>query len=163
LEEFYRWWDSYELGLKVLVQGERIVGAFGLWPLSEEVARAFKDGRIVEHDLTPLTTTAPDSLPSSHWYASGIVLARVLRKLHTLNPLITLLAVGLNIWMESGHVKYPAEITAMGYSEEGRRMIERFGFIKLRDMCSDHDRFPLYCLRVRTRSDLIGVLRKRGL
>jgi hypothetical protein len=49
-ETFKGWWRSYRPGLKALFLEDRIVGAIGIWPLSERCARRLAAGRIKESD-----------------------------------------------------------------------------------------------------------------
>lgn len=163
LDEFYSWWDKYESGLKALFHSDKVVGAFGLWPLSRKMAKQFKDGEVREGDLQPLELLETDSCKTRYWYVSGIVLRPALRKPTKTNPIVLLLTVGLNIWMESGHLDFPVEVSSIAYSNEGQRLLERFGFIKIRDLCNNVDPYPLYCLKARSKHDLASILRKRGI
>jgi|GEM_PF-2270905 len=163
LDEFYGWWDRYEPGLKVLFRGEKVVGAFGLWPLTSKIAKRFKEGEMREGDLHPFELLDSDSCKTRYWYVSGIVLRPELRKSPKTNPIVMLLTVGLNIWLESGHLDFPVEVSAIAYSKEGQRLLERFGYIKIRDICNSSDPYPLYCLKARSKHDLANILRKRGI
>jgi hypothetical protein len=163
LDEFYSWWDKYEFGLKALFLGDKVIGAFGLWPLSSKMSRQFKEGEVCEGDLRPTELIETDSRKTRYWYVSGIVLRPEFRKPSKTNPIVTLLTIGLNIWMESGHLDFPVEVSAIAYSIQGKRLLERFGFIKIRDLCSDTNPYPLYCLKARSKHDLANILRKRGI
>ena len=49
-ERFLDWWSAFPRDLQALFFGERILGALGLWPLSD--ADALKAGRLKEAELS---------------------------------------------------------------------------------------------------------------
>jgi hypothetical protein len=51
-ERFLEWWSAFPAGLHALFFGERILGALGLWPLSDAGADALKAGRLKEAGLS---------------------------------------------------------------------------------------------------------------
>jgi hypothetical protein len=74
LETFMGWWRSYPSGLKVLFLQGRIVGALGIWPLSDRCARRLTDGRIKESEITGRMMCAWEqacSFPVCIWHCPG--------------------------------------------------------------------------------------------
>ncbi|WML90216.1 CHAT domain-containing protein [Thiothrix lacustris] len=163
LEEFHDWWVTFDQGLKVIYKGDEIVGAIGIWPLSEESAFKFKTGNLKETYLLPSTFDEVKNQPSKYWYASGIVLKSELRKPTKINPISLLLRIGLNTWIESPYIDFPIEICSLAITDHGERMLERFSFIRKIDRLSDIDPYPLYILKARSKHDLIRLLNKRGI
>jgi DNA-binding winged helix-turn-helix (wHTH) protein len=163
LQEFLRWWEAYPFGNKVLFRNDQVVGSFGLWPLTVEQAHDFKGGLIREGDLVPNLCDVVKQNGASHWYASGIVLRPELRGAVKTNPVATLLSVGLTLWLESGHTAFPVEILSLAYSSAGQNLLSRFGFIQLRQVCSERDPYPLYSLKANSKADMLGILHRRGL
>lgn len=161
--EFYKWWSTFEYGLKAIFRDEEIVGAIGIWPLSEKVACKFKSGDIKETYLLPEKLSTVKKNPSKYWYASGIVLKSELRKPSKINPIALLLKIGLNIWIESAYVTYPLEILSLAITDDGKKMLERFSFTKINERLSDVDPYPFYILRAQSKYDLIRLLNKRGI
>ena len=161
LPEFYEWWSSYEQGVKALFYKQEIVGAIGLFPIHFSVAQKIKDGTIREKELIPMDNEQLKECGTRFWYAGGIVLKENYRKSKKYNPIIFMLNVGLNLWMESKHIEFPIEIYSMALSQEGKRMLERFSFIKVREKFSDYDPYPCYVLKAKTKYDLNKILKNR--
>lgn len=163
LDEFYSWWSCFEYGLKAIFLEDAIIGALGIWPLHEEIGANFKAGLLKERELLPMTLDEVSKSGSRHWYASGIVLKNEYRISTRKSPIGALLKIGLNTWLESPYLHFPAEICSIAISPDGQRMLERFSFIKLKDRLSDVDPFPFYVLRAKTKHDLFRIFNKRGL
>jgi hypothetical protein len=72
-EAFKGWWRSYRPGLKTLFLEDRVVGAIGIWPLSERCARRLAAGRIKESEITGrmMRGRKACSLLVSIWHRSG--------------------------------------------------------------------------------------------
>ncbi len=162
LPVFYSWWEAFECGLKVLFMGEQIIGACGIWPLSEADSTKLHRGEIKEVDLRPRTLQSCRDSPAQIWYISGILLREDFRSVK-LNPIHFLLSAGINLWLESLYVGYPVKILALASSAEGEAMLGRFSFIRICEAESMADTCPLYCLRANSRSDLLSIFKKRHL
>jgi hypothetical protein len=163
IEEFYNWWSLFEYGLKAIFYRDTIIGALGIWPLREKDAFKFKSGEIKERELLPMPLEEVKSSGSRYWYASGIVLRNEYRLKSKKNPVGELLKIGLNTWIESPYIRFPAEVCSIAISQAGQRMLERFSFIQIKKRLSDVDPFPFYLFRAQTKYDLFKLLNKRGL
>jgi len=50
-ERFRDWWLSFPLGLRALFLRNRVMGAIGIWPLSNRRARLLKSAQLKESQL----------------------------------------------------------------------------------------------------------------
>ena len=120
---FKKWWSCYPFGSKVYLENGEIVASIGLYPIEEGMAKAFRAGHISETDLVPLRLKECQRTPQKFWYASGILLNDALLKTdpHRMlrnHPVKPLLQNGLQLWLASGHVDYPATLFALGLSTD---------------------------------------------
>ena len=79
------------------------------------------------------------------------------------NPVALLLAHALNLWADSGHVSYPVELFSTGFTIQGQRLLERFGFapeVPAEQMANQR---PLFVKRATSKNDLFAILGQRGL
>ena len=159
LSVFYHWWERYQYGLKALFRGDEILGAFGIWPLSEDQSDALQEGILKEVDLLP---SNDQTTPCNSWYISGIVLKDDCRSPRR-NPIHLLLSNGLTMWLETSSIAYPLKILSLATSAEGERLLQRFSFIKIRETSQTAAGYPLYIYRATSKDDLISLLRKRYL
>ena len=73
-ERFQDWWSSFPLGLRALFFKNRVMGAIGIWPLSNRCARLLKSAQLKESQLMGRTMRGYIDSPARFWYVSGIVL-----------------------------------------------------------------------------------------
>lgn len=161
-ERFQEWWERYEFGSRVLLDGDQILASIGIYPLYDEQAAAFSAGTIPESDLKPVLCDECEAEPRHNWYASGIVVAESLRGSSN-SPLKTLLQLGLNNWLRSGHVAYPLHLWSIAEYEVGARLLDFFGFVKVRDGSSLPDSCDLYHRVFETRDQAHDFLKRKGL
>jgi hypothetical protein len=156
-ELFRNWWEQYVLGLKIITNSlDLIVGASGLWALSEAQTRYFISGRIKEQELLPLSHEALDSSPSRFWYCSGIVAIPELRG--TIFPLRKLIRATISTWLATGHVAFPVNVYALGYSPEGIALLEKLGFEEIKTSEEMPDQCPLYWHLIKSPQDATQFL-----
>lgn len=158
-EPFVEWWNRYECGSRNLLENDRIVASIGLYPLYAEQYQAFVNGWIKESALKPVTLTECEEEPVSTWYSSGIVVAEHARGWGS--PLPILLNRGIRSWLDSGHLRYPLDLIAIAEYDEGARLLELFGFEKIRDKAEMPDGCDLYQVRFANRNAAIAQLRQR--
>lgn len=152
-ERFRQWWLAYDLGLRVVLQGDRIVGAIGVWALSEESIRLFIAGRLKESELVPLTHEQLDQEGSKFWYVSGILVEPELR-LKLNSPLKLLLDAGIGGIFTTGKVGYPAHVYALGYTPEGKGLLSHLNFEAIQPALEMADQCPLYWKQLTCKADL---------
>ncbi len=144
-EAFSRWWNAYDLGLKIVKMENRITAALGLWGMSEGTTREFLSGQIREEQLDPMPAERLEVLPTPFWYCSGLV---SLQQKTLDSPLRMILRSGLAAWVAACHVRYPANVFALGYSADGIALLNRFGFEVIRSSDEMPDGCPLYWRKI---------------
>ncbi|RMH41285.1 MAG: hypothetical protein D6694_09225 [Gammaproteobacteria bacterium] len=160
-DRFREWWTRYEFGSRILLEGDCILAALGIYPISPEQYHAFSDGQIPENKLVPVPFEECEANPQSCWYASGIVTAEQVRGWGS--PLKLLLQAGIGCWADSRHIAFPLKLMAIAEYEAGARLLNFLGFEQTRDGGSMPDGCDLYETRFNSESDLRSQLRKRGL
>lgn len=153
-ESLARWWQRYDLGLRIVTNDSlEITGAVGIWSMNEAQTRALIAGTLHESDILPTRCSALDAQPSQFWYISGIFT----RNTGGLNATLRrLLRAGVGSWTNCPHVTYPLYCYALGYSEQGIRLLKRFGFEQIKSPEETADRMPLYVREFKTLSELRG-------
>lgn len=155
-ESFLRWWRRYDLGLRIVTNSSAvIVGGVGIWPISESQIRTLIAGKLSESKLVPTRCAALDSAPSQFWYVSGIF-TRHVEGLNT--PLRRLLKTGVGSWANSHHIRYPLYCYALGYSEQGISLLNRFSFEQIKTAEETADRLPLYVREFKSIAELRSAL-----
>jgi hypothetical protein len=75
----------------------------------------------------------------------------------------TLLNGALGAWVHELQVDYPCEILALAYSNEGDRLLQRFGFHIAQHASRMPDNCPLYRLAADNKAELAALFRSRNL
>ena len=159
-ETFKDWWRSFSPGLQALFFRNRVMGAIGIWPLSDRCARLFAAGRLKESELTGRSMRAFLKAPAQHWYVSGIVLRPELIGGRAIR---VLLSQGLKSWLAAVQIHFPSRLLALAYSRQGEALLEGFNFFKLQNASAMPDKVPLFALQVPDRDNLVFSLKARGL
>ena len=118
-ETFKGWWRSYRPGLKALFLEDRIVGAIGIWPLSERCARRLAAGRIKESEITGRMMRGRK--PAHCWYISGIVLKPEIAGGAAIRALFS---QGIGSWLTRGNIEFPCELFALANSLEAETLLQ---------------------------------------
>ena len=158
----YTWWEAFEFGYKALYCGDEMVGVLTIHPVEEESANQFCNGQIMTEKLSIKTVASCQEQPCSIWYASGLFLKDIFRGSKR-NPIYQLLSIGMNMWMESPYVTFPVKILALAVSKEGEKILERFSFIRAKEGAQMAGGYPLYILKLSSKSDLLSLIRRRHL
>lgn len=152
-EVFKRWWLTYDLGLRVVLQDERIVGAIGVWAFDVPTIRRFISGQIKESEMLPLDHDRLNQEGSKFWYVSGILIEPELR-LKLNSPLKLLLDGGIGGIFNSGKVRYEAQVYALGYTPEGMGLLSKLDFQPIKEADEMADGCVLYWKSLRCKEDL---------
>lgn len=164
---FKKWWSAYPFGSVIYLENNEILASIGLYPIEQTMAEAFIAGKIPEAELVPVRLKECQRHPQQYWYASGILLNdrllaasnRMLRD----HPVKPLLQNGLELWLNSGHVAYPAKLFALGLTQEGINMLRRFGFAESKPAAEMPDHCALYEFGLSSRHQASQGLRGRSL
>lgn len=142
LEILRLWWESYRRGIYVLLDGGKIIGALGIWPLEREPFLEILEGRAGERDLTVQNIQrTPTAGGFDHWFISGIWLAETARQTHALQ---VFLSEALSLWLAGGNLGSGVRVCAFAYSEMGEMLLRRFGFRKYKDAPETVERLPVF-------------------
>lgn len=156
-EIFQSWWMAYPRGLTTVCSEKKLVGAMGIWPISPEQYQEFVSGRIREEELIPVSEAVCSIQPQSHWYFSGSVIKPEIRRLKS-RPIKLLLEAAVGYWCSSGHIAYPVFSCALGYSLEGRRMLNRCKFRLTHAASIMPDNCPLYQFSANSQQEIINQI-----
>ena len=156
-EQFLGWWNAFPPGLKALFSDSKVMGAIGIWPLSDQWATRFKNGQTREAELPPEMLRAFQNSAAKAWYCSGIVLKPELRKSPAIQCLLTR---ALKQWLEDGHTEYPLELLALAYSDSGEALLKRSGFLRLQNASCMADGFPLYGVQLPSKMESLRVFNR---
>ena len=161
LEHFRALWMAYPQGLHVLYHEDEILGAMGIWPVTERWASKLKSARLKEAELDANTVAEAARNPPCYWYITGLMLREEL--IGRGGGVKNLLNGALSIWLHRLKVGFPCEILALAYSEDGDRLLQRFGFPIAQHAHAMPDKIPLYRLYAVTKREMICLLRARNL
>jgi len=92
-ERFQDWWSSFPLGLRALFFKNRVMGAIGIWPLSNRCGRRLKSAQLKESQLMGRTMRGYIDSPTRFWYVSGIVLRPQLIGSRAIKVLLSLIHI----------------------------------------------------------------------
>jgi hypothetical protein len=159
-ERFQDWWSSFPLGLRALFFQNRVMGAIGIWPLSNQCSRLLKAAKLKESQLIGRTMRKYLASPSRFWYVSGIVLRPQLIGSRAIR---VLLSQGMGSWLESRKIDFPCELLALAYSAPGQALLEGFNFFRIQNATAMPDHVPLFGLELENREQLVSLLKGKGL
>jgi GNAT superfamily N-acetyltransferase len=151
---FESWWHVFPEGLCALLEGDKVKGAIGLWPVTPLWYAAFKWGLLRERSLTASTIRKASKTPCRHWYVSGIVITDDLRRTYAVASLIVRRTMR---FATDERVEFPARLAAMAYSRDGEALLRRHLGASLVALSSrTRDRHPIYELTLGTKMDAIN-------
>ncbi len=118
------------------------MGAIGIWPLSARCAGLLTTAHLKESQLTGRTMHTFVSAPAHFWYISGIVLRPELIGGRAIK---ILLSHGIGSWLATAQFKFPCELLALAYSDQGQALLEGFNFFKAAECKSDAGQCSSVC------------------
>jgi hypothetical protein len=143
---------------ETLLLEDRVVGAIGIWPLSERCARRLAAGRIKESEITGRMMRGRK--PARCWYVSGIVLGPEIAGGAAIRALFS---QGIGSWLTRGNIEFPCELLALANSLEAETLLQGFNFFKVQNAKAMPDNVPLFGLKMDTKEELVSLLRARGM
>ncbi len=122
------WLDAFAYGALCLFDGQKLVGSFCMWPFQASdidalAADELKESEIVPVRLSPLLNTGGHG----DWYIGGTLLLPEHRDHQTRRCFSQMICMALNNMADSGLIRFPAQISAVGYSPEGQQLLEHVG------------------------------------
>jgi hypothetical protein len=157
------WLSKFAHGAMMLFQDEKLIGSFGMWPLTEGNLDALATNSIEESALRPVTLSQVlNQGGHQHWYIAGIFLLPDHRDHAARRSFSQLICMALNNLADSGLIRFPAQVCAVGYSREGQRLLEHLGLQVDSAATTDWGRF--YRHTMASRSDFFWpTIRQTGI
>ena len=157
------WLSKFAHGAMMLFQDEKLIGSFGMWPLTEGNLDALATNSIEESALRPVTLSQVlNQGGHQHWYITGIFLLPDHRDHAARRSFSQLICMALNNLADSGLIRFPAQVCAVGYSKEGQRLLEHLGLQVDSAATTDWGRF--YRHTMASRSDFFWpTIRQTGI
>ena len=122
------WLERFAHGILMLFQDEKLIGGFGMWPLAADDLNAIATNGIEESAVRPVTLSQVlNQGGHQHWYITGIFLLPDHRDHAARRSFSQLICMALNNLADSGLIRFPAQVCAVGYSREGQRLLEHLG------------------------------------
>jgi hypothetical protein len=116
-----------------------IMGAIGIWPLSNRCAWLLKSAQTKESQLMGRTIRCHIDSLARFWYVSGIVLRPQLAGSRAIK---ILLSQGIASWLKSPNIAFPCELLALAYSAQGQALLEGFKFFRIQNAAAMPDHAP---------------------
>jgi hypothetical protein len=157
------WLSKFAHGAMMLFQDEKLIGSFGMWPLTEGNLDALATNSIEESALRPVTLSQVlNQGGHQHWYITSIFLLPDHRDHAARRSFSQLICMALNNLADSGLIRFPAQVCAVGYSKEGQRLLEHLGLQVDSAATTDWGRF--YRHTMASRSDFFWpTIRQTGI
>lgn len=164
------WWNRYNKGISILLADAEIIGAIGIWPVCKEAFDKIINGEIDEPSVKKSDICQEKEEGAfSYWYLGDIViLKKYRRKLR--NLALVLLEGAVRDWLDSGHIADHIEVCAFGFTDQGKKMLERFSLVSKAQ--PSPKRFPVYYRKLTLNTlrdeyeydlkELLSKLRKRN-
>jgi hypothetical protein len=137
-EVTHQWWRNYSDGFLVLFDKNRIVGSFSILPLSYAEHEKLCASTIRERELT---TRVLSNKICKYWHLSNIHLTEYLRDSGYIKTFMEQVSAHLQ---GTGNFPHEISVTALIFSEDGRKFFERLNFEKVKDAKETPDHMPLY-------------------
>jgi hypothetical protein len=121
-----KWWKQYEHGIYVLTQESKIIGAIGIWPISQRTFKQVTEGKIDEQAIQVHKILKIFKARHKYWYFGDIVLDKEFQR-KTI-PLITLLDGTLRSWLWQEELDDDIELCAIAATDEGAKLLKKYNF-----------------------------------
>jgi hypothetical protein len=177
LEGLQNWFQAYHRGAFVLEdfeasEAERIIGAFGLWPITQAAFNKIIVGKMDEDEITDAHIRPAARRPRyKYWYLADIIVAQRYRRtsLSKSRPGLILLVESLTHWAKFGDFdEGTIEVCAIAAGEEGEgaKLLEAFGFATAKTRhgtavkTSSDDTVYLRSISAAERADIVERIRR---
>jgi hypothetical protein len=157
------WLSKFAHGTLMLFEDDQLIGGFGMWPLTEADLNAIAANTVEESALRPVTLSQVlNQGGHQHWYITSIFLLPDHRDHAARRSFSQLICMALNNLADSGLIRFPAQVCAVGYSREGQRLLEHLGLQVDSAATTDWGRF--YRHTMASRSDFFWpTIRQTGI
>ena len=137
--QLVEWWKAYRPGIFAAFDGNAIVAAIGIWPLTHTAYRDLRNARRSETAITPQSFCRTPR-KCVYWYAAGV---SVDDRVRTTTVLHDLMRTALISFQETLDVR-TVNLVAVATSPQGMNLLRRSGFnaLKPKGTSADpHQRF----------------------
>lgn len=123
-----KWWAAYKYGNVIAKYRGKIIGGIDIWPLRKKTYQEILSGQLGDEDLRADHFSTRRLKYGSYWYAASVSLAAVWRqKRERRELLLRLLINAFELWL-SRAPNYPAHISAIAWTIEGKNYLHHLGF-----------------------------------
>jgi hypothetical protein len=128
LEVVKEWFDRFAYGPLCLFYDGKLVAGFSMWPLQSEDINAIAADEVEESAVRPVRLShLLNNGGHGDWYITGIFVLPNHRDHQTRRCFSQMICMALNNMADSGLIRFPAQVSAVGYSPEGQQLLEHVG------------------------------------
>jgi hypothetical protein len=122
------WSGEYAHGCLGLFHHEKPIGDFSMWPLQATDIEAIAEDEVEESAVRPVRLShLLNSGGHGDWYITSLMLSPNNRDHQTRRCFSQMICMALNNMADSGLIRFPAQVSAVGYSPEGQQLLEHVG------------------------------------
>jgi hypothetical protein len=128
VEDYEAWLAEFAYGVMLLFDGEKLVGNFDIWPMTAENLQVIAMSQVPQPSLRPVRLShVLNNSGHDDWYVASLLLLLEHRDHQTRRCFSQMICMALNNMVDSGLIRFPAQISAVGSSPEGQQLLEHVG------------------------------------
>jgi hypothetical protein len=128
LETLSDWFDRFAYGPLCLFHHQKLIGNFSMWPLQASDIDRIAADEVEESGVRPIRLShLLNNGGHGDWYITSLMLLPENRDHQTRRCFSQMICMALNNMADSGLIRFPAQISAVGYSPEGQQLLEHVG------------------------------------
>jgi hypothetical protein len=128
LAVFQEWFARFAYGPLCLFHHDQLFGNFSMWPLEASDIEALAANEVEEEAVRPVRLShLLNNGGHDSWYISSLTLLPNHRDHQTRRCFSQMICMALNNMADSGLIRFPAQVSAVGYSPEGQQLLEHVG------------------------------------
>lgn len=136
------WWEKYPTGVYVLRKNGDLLGYVSFWPLSQKTFKEFVSGKRLETEISARCIVPPaDTATETWWYIGSIALLARVRRTKAIKELVAKATMG---WLSRLDPAGNIRVCALAYSQEGEKLLRRFGFCKFAEATESPHKLAVY-------------------
>jgi hypothetical protein len=156
-DQLLSWWLKYPKGIHVVYDPIRLVGAIGMWPISEEAYAQLMRGERTEASVTAADLRTNEQHDQAHWYLAGVLVRNGYRASRVLP---NLLATAIRTWIEETGALVRVGLLAVATSKQGEGYLNKFGFSPVATVTAPADQYPRYVVEHLTPQGILDRLKR---
>jgi len=124
------WWMCYRQGIYALFLHRELVGAVGIWPITEKTFDRLVAGRLKESDIRQ-DDICEKSEKQIYWYFADIILEKKYRGQKYRGQKISffLLKYAARAWIKEGSLADTVDLCAIAVTRKGKEFLGGLGFM----------------------------------